>query len=1082
MKGDFSRSTFRRKQHYHSVRMQQGRVLLDAEANEQADIQNHLRETTARDIIGRTGAPRDHAGFRMHWTGSDLIIGAGRFYVDGILCENEGFTSAVQSTSGTPITALVLKSFGPELLPNAWMQIDGADKTSGAPRTELAQIATVNSTTWTITFPPLTNFGAVFFVRSTVRFADQPDLVRPQFLTGTRAVAPGDYLIYLDVWQRHITALDDPLIRETALGIPDTASRAKTVWQVVLRQPVEDCKTFRIDPPTGTMAARAVPPTSPAKPCEIPSSAGYRRLENQLYRVEIHAGGAPNAATFKWSRDNGSIVHAIDSFIGTDQVRLKSTALDDRLAIHQNEWVELTDDGIELLVKPPNTLVQVSNPPQGGDPIVRLNAAVAGTVDLTLNPRLRIWARPDAAKAVRGLAEGANADGFVALEDGIEVKFLQAGDYRTGDYWLIPARTAISQETGTIEWPMSGTTPLSLPPTGIVHHYAPLAKLVGGKIEDCRPIFSPESAPSLYYEGGDGQEVMPDLSGTALVKLPQDLRAGVSNGRAVAGATVQFTITSPTGGNLVSGSQSGPSVAVVTNDQGIAACQWFVNSTDLNQTVLATLTDTGLPGFVPGVPPIQFTSHLSTARNVRYHPGACPSLTATTVQDAIDELCKRPTGGGICSIVISPGDDVVARFGEVASDQNIEICFRAGKFPMPAGVSLAKKNSVTITGTGAGSQLECDTLNALLFTDCAAVVIRDLSVRTGNKAINVPSPAGAVQFANCSEVTLDNVHVIPLTGAKTEACVVVGDGARSIDIERCVLRPGQGQNGIFAANPQFVVIERNVIGAVVASTFAIDTTRRTLAARMRFGDQVPAGAPRITIGSQAFSFDDQATLNEWQGLTSILNPANVRTVEDAQKLVDDAVARMATDVSVRGQFPRLSALIPQVDPLAGRAGTAIVLRGRAIGTATICENDIDFVAVGIRAGLSDANSNPPDILQRVVLERNDVTVFSEAESAQPTIGLAVGSASSILIGGNRISSNRANKFNQGIPIEGEIGLFAVLRDNPISFFNRGVVATPIGAAAATGGPRQWRIVSNFALGTTVPWTAPPGFILENNVP
>ena len=34
----------------------------------------------------------------------------------------------------------------------------------------------------------------------------------------------GLYVAYLDVWQRHITALDDPAIREPALGGPDTAT------------------------------------------------------------------------------------------------------------------------------------------------------------------------------------------------------------------------------------------------------------------------------------------------------------------------------------------------------------------------------------------------------------------------------------------------------------------------------------------------------------------------------------------------------------------------------------------------------------------------------------------------------------------------------------------------------------------------------------------------------------------------------------------------------------------------------------------------------------------------------------------
>ena len=42
MKGDFSRSTFRATNHYSQVRAQQGRGVLDAELNEQADIAGHI--------------------------------------------------------------------------------------------------------------------------------------------------------------------------------------------------------------------------------------------------------------------------------------------------------------------------------------------------------------------------------------------------------------------------------------------------------------------------------------------------------------------------------------------------------------------------------------------------------------------------------------------------------------------------------------------------------------------------------------------------------------------------------------------------------------------------------------------------------------------------------------------------------------------------------------------------------------------------------------------------------------------------------------------------------------------------------
>ena len=101
---------------------------------------------------------------------------------------------------------------------------------------------------------------------------------------------------------------------------------------------------------------------------------------------------------------------------------------------------------------------------------------------------------------------------WIDLEDGIQVWFeagseAQPNRYRSVDYWLIPARTAI----GDAEWPLvtneQGQPVLdaqgerqSKPssPHGIEHHYAPLAiiQVEPGGIavsDDCRRRFSPLS-------------------------------------------------------------------------------------------------------------------------------------------------------------------------------------------------------------------------------------------------------------------------------------------------------------------------------------------------------------------------------------------------------------------------------------------------------------------------------------------------------------------------------------------------------------------------------------------------------------
>ena len=89
MKGDFTRSTFKPKKHYSGVRQQQGRVQVDADFNEYVDIQAHLRHTALGDVIGLCGGPQDNAGFQITVGTDGLLIGQGRYYVDGILCEND---------------------------------------------------------------------------------------------------------------------------------------------------------------------------------------------------------------------------------------------------------------------------------------------------------------------------------------------------------------------------------------------------------------------------------------------------------------------------------------------------------------------------------------------------------------------------------------------------------------------------------------------------------------------------------------------------------------------------------------------------------------------------------------------------------------------------------------------------------------------------------------------------------------------------------------------------------------------------------------------------------------------------------
>src|SRR3954454_20589484 len=95
--GDLTRSTFRAHRHYSGVRMQQGRVQLDADWNEQLDVAAHRDRAEAVDAIGAAGVPKDDAGFALSMApdGTDLLLSPGRAWVGGLLCELDAESTVV---------------------------------------------------------------------------------------------------------------------------------------------------------------------------------------------------------------------------------------------------------------------------------------------------------------------------------------------------------------------------------------------------------------------------------------------------------------------------------------------------------------------------------------------------------------------------------------------------------------------------------------------------------------------------------------------------------------------------------------------------------------------------------------------------------------------------------------------------------------------------------------------------------------------------------------------------------------------------------------------------------------------------
>ena len=101
-------------------------------------------------------------------------------------------------------------------------------------------------------------------------------------------------------------------------------------------------------PSSGQLQGRTRPQELPSDSCMLPERAGYKRLENQLYRIEIHEPkSSERNATFKYSRDNGTVCSKILDISG-EKITVTSIGRDTLLGFNSGQWIEITDDLHEL--------------------------------------------------------------------------------------------------------------------------------------------------------------------------------------------------------------------------------------------------------------------------------------------------------------------------------------------------------------------------------------------------------------------------------------------------------------------------------------------------------------------------------------------------------------------------------------------------------------------------------------------------------------------------------------------------------------------------------------------------------------
>ena len=438
MSSDISRQRFNPTNDFSSVLMQQGRVQLDADWNEWNEILDRRWRSETIDIIGRCVVPLETpAGFEIKLSGGSLTIGRGRIYVHGLQAENHG-------DGNLEFDPILAESRGVDPLP----------------------------------------------------YEKQPYYKDPEPLPE----AGGPHLVYLDVWEREVTYVEDPNLVENAVGV-DTTSRLQIAWQVRVLPNVGDGATCAtpdeelsgwldiIRPSAGRLTTKAVGVATPSDPCLIPPSGGYRGLENRTYRVEIHDGGEIGDATFKWSRDNASVASGVSAIENDITLTVDRAVWDSVRRFSPGDWVEITDDWREFSLEA-GEIRQIDSVNDSSRTITLKSALTAGLFpvnaqNLTVperHTRIKRWDQdPGGSAAIEVPASGTP----LTLEDGVEITFTtdpSGGAFRPGDYWVFVARTADASVEELTE----------APPRGVHHHYCRLAVITLPDIViDCRTFWPP---------------------------------------------------------------------------------------------------------------------------------------------------------------------------------------------------------------------------------------------------------------------------------------------------------------------------------------------------------------------------------------------------------------------------------------------------------------------------------------------------------------------------------------------------------------------------------------------------------------
>nr|WP_314445294.1 DUF6519 domain-containing protein [uncultured Sphingomonas sp.] len=814
------------KRAFRAVVPRQGQVLLDTDFDDLARLTNDRLETGDADIIGARGrlaVPALSSGFAV----SSVNLGGGK--IDAEVSPGRGYLDGWLIENRALFT---LSAAGPTTAqPHPWNR-------------------------------PAQPTPAIVAIRAVIRLVDP---------------------------------VEEPALADRALGDAQASGRSLVDWQVftipvTTPKPLNCSDVPDSDPwkainksSTGRLQFQKTTPVGPTSPCELIESGGYSRLENLLYRVEVHGGeqatGAPDRAIdgprfkldklqLKLSRRNASVLARVTKVAG-NTFTVSPSALDPRNWFAEGQLAELVsvhDDVDPTLADGKERMFRIAKVED--DKVELLDGAGTATVAAVgANDDgswyLRLWdSLPEGETLAIAKPDGTGTKSLpISLGDGIAITLgAGAGDwYRRGDYW-----TCAMRADGEIEW-VEGQ---ELEPLGPARRYAPLAVINAApmSVEDCRIAIASLADKSLLYRGGDGQEAMPDpTKPTQRVALAAPLRVAVMRGeQPVVGATVRFRLEGlPSGKNAqlafpadASPTSSGASIDVLTNAKGEAAVAWEIDPTVARQTVQAFMPVTA--GAAQQT--ITFTANLSQASETGFDPKSVPIFAGITdVQRALEALAGMQQAG--CATYVLTPDNWRSVLKSLKAGEDAKLCFQRGLYEADDCIVLQDLGHISMCGAGDASRIsvakgEC----AIRFERCASVHVSHLSMAApegmskGSRGPMVPSRNGTLTIVECPEVQVSDASFSCGGQAHAERTCLAVRGSEKIRLLSARIignrfEVGFMQDGILVTEADHCVIENNELRAAPFAE-GTDFVRLLLSDTLRMAllrAIVPDGP--ITLGS-----------------------------------------------------------------------------------------------------------------------------------------------------------------------------------------------------------------------------------------